>query len=379
MKTALYLSTFIAGFAVASLAYAADGVVGVNAKGGTVDVVRAKPMPMPQAPRGGVGIAKAAATSLPALGPSGIEAGSVGTGRMSPVYEPTPQPPAASATDSRSSQQYGTSHHPFTTSRADGSGFKVTSAYPWRAAGKLFFTISGGSYVCSASLIKKGLVVTAAHCVIDYGTGASRFFTGHQFKPGYSNGTSPFGTWTAARIYAPSSYVNGTDSCAVRGIVCKNDIAVIVLGSRSGTYPGTSTGWFGYGYGGYSYYGGTAQITQLGYPVALDSGGLMERTDSYGYVDSTSSNNTVIGSRQSGGSSGGPWLVNFGVVPTQTAGYADGSLGTAATANIVVGVTSWGYDDGGAMKEQGASPFLSTNIKSLVASACAAYPAACAN
>jgi V8-like Glu-specific endopeptidase len=378
MKTALYLSTFIAGFAVASLAYAADGVVGVNAKGGTVDVVRAKPMPMPMAPRGGFGIAKAAATSLPALGPSGIEPGAAGNGKMTPVTEPAPQPPAASG-DSRSSQQYGTSKHPFTTSRADGSGFKVTSAYPWRATGKLFFTADGSSYVCSASLIKKGLMVTAAHCVIDYGAGASRFFTGHQFKPGYSGGVSPFGTWYAQKIYAMSAYVNGTDSCAVAGVVCRSDIAVVVLKPQSGVYPGTRTGWYGYGYGGYSYADGVVQVTQLGYPVALDSGGLMERTDSYGYVDSTSSNNTVIGSRQTGGSSGGPWLANFGVTPTQTSGYPEGAIGTAASANIVVGVTSWGYNDGGAMKEQGASPFLSTNIKTLIASACAAYPAACAN
>jgi hypothetical protein len=58
-----------------------------------------------------------------------------------------------------------------------------------------------------------------------------------------------------------------------------------------------------------------AQLTQLGYPVALDGGLLMQRTDSYGFVDGNASNNTVIGSLQTGGSSGGPWLVNFGIKP----------------------------------------------------------------
>lgn len=377
MKTSLFFSTILAGIAAISTAYAADGVIGAAAKPGPVDVAHAKPMPLPMSPTPGAGIAAAAAKALPALGPSGVNPGAVGAGIMNPTTEPVAVPPPA--TDTRSSEQYGTSHHPFTTSRADGKTLKVTSDYPWRAAGKLFFTIGSSSYVCSASLIKKGVVVTAAHCVIDFGTGSSNFFTGHQFKPGYSKGTSPYGTWTAQKIYAMTSYVNGTETCAVSGVVCPNDVAVIVVKTQSGAYPGTNTGWFGYGYGGYSYYSGTAQITQLGYPVALDSGGLMERTDSYGYVDAGSSNNTVIGSRQTGGSSGGPWLVNFGISPVATPGYPEGGVGTAATANVVVGVTSWGYNDGGAMKEQGASPFLSTNIAKLVSAACTAYPAACAN
>lgn len=382
MRTALYLSTFLAGIAAASMALAAEGVTAMSPKGGTPDVVRAKARPLPISKHGGSGIAKAA-TRLPALGPSGVVAGSVGNGRMTPVYEPAPQPPRQAGTGGRSSQQYGTGNHPFTTSRANGQSFKVTDAYPWRATGKLFFTIAGDSYVCSASLIKKGVVLTAAHCVIDYGSGSGGVFSGITFKPAYSNGTSSYGSWTAQKVYVRSPYVNGTDNCAAgaEGIVCENDVALIVVKTQSGAYPGTSTGWYGYGYGGYSYVGGLVQITQLGYPVALDDGGLMERTDSYGYVDADSVNNTVIGSRQTGGSSGGPWLVNFGIRPSQTAGYDEGAYGSASTPNIAVGVTSWGYTgpDGMLVKQQGASPFLSTNIQSLVNSACTAYPAACAN
>jgi hypothetical protein len=44
--------------------------------------------------------------------------------------------------------------------------------------------------------------------------------------------------------------------------------------------------------------------------------------------------------------------------------------------NVVVGVTSWGYIDT-AVKEQGASPFLITNIQALVTAACTAYPSWC--
>ena len=74
-----------------------------------------------------------------------------------------------------------------------------------------------------------------------------------------------------------------------------------------------------------------------------------------------------------GGSSGGPGIVNLGAA----ANLSDVTLGTEAKWNTVVGVTSWGYTDE-TSKEQGASPFLSTNIQVLVNDACTAYPAACA-
>lgn len=99
----------------------------------------------------------------------------------------------------------------------------------------------------------------------------------------------------------------------------------------------------------------------------------MQRTDSQGYVNTTMVNNTVWGSRLTGGSSGGPALTNLGMAAT----LSGTTYGTYATFNTVVGVTSWGYNDT-AMKAQGASPFLSTNIGKLVTTACAAYPAACA-
>jgi hypothetical protein len=98
----------------------------------------------------------------------------------------------------------------------------------------------------------------------------------------------------------------------------------------------------------------------------------MERNDSSGYVNAGLSNNTIIGSNMNGGSSGGPWIVNFGIKPTLT-GEIDGA---APNPNIVVGVTSWGYISL-ALKEQGASPFTSNNIVSLVNSACTSIPAAC--
>ena len=302
-------------------------------------------------------------------GTPGSSPGRKGDGTRTPTKVGTSK---ASISDSLdiTPQEFGTSNHPFSTARADLTAHATNTFYPYRASGKLFFKDGASSFVCSASLIKRGVVVTAAHCVAKFGQ--KRFYTNFQFIPGYRNGAAPYGIWSGVPSVL-TSYYNGTDSCSTAGIVCQNDIAVLRLTAKSGSYPGTSTGWYGYGWNGYGFTsGGLTHISQTGYPVCLDNGQFMERNDSHGFKSSANANNTIIGSLMCGGSSGGPWLVNFGVRPALTGTTA----GTAPGDNRVVGVTSWGYTST-AVKQQGASPFLSTNIVPLVNAACSAAPAAC--
>ncbi len=303
-------------------------------------------------------------------GPGGVSPGKVGNGKETPVRLAAPK--GLSDDAAVTPQEFGTSGHPFTTSRVNVKDNTTSKYYPYRASGKLFFNIGASSYVCSASLIKRGIVVTAAHCVANFG--ASQFYSNWRFVPAYNNGTAPYGTWTAKSATVMTSYFNGTDSCAQSGVICQNDVAVITLNAQSGAYPGTTTGYLGYGWNGYSYNSsGQVLISQLGYPVALDNGALMERTDSQGFTSASLSNNTVMGSLQTGGSSGGPWVVNLGIAPSLNGT----SFGTAANHNVVVGVTSWGYVST-AIKQQGASRFTTGNITVLVNTACTATPAACA-
>lgn len=285
------------------------------------------------------------------------------------------------------SQEHGTSNHPFSTAKADlrnlnGTAHPTNFTYPYSPSGKLFFNIGSSTFVCSASLIKRGVVVTAAHCVAQFGS-RTRFYTNFRFVPGYRNGvgnTAPSpGNWAVSQAWVMTSYINGVaGQCAATapGVVCKDDVAVLELTRKTTTpnYPGTVTGWYGYGWNRFGFTSaGLTHITQTGYPVGLDNGQLMQRNDSQGFIaSSTLVNNTVIGSLMTGGSSGGPWILNFGIRPV-----LNGTTnGTAPNSNIVVGVTSWGYVSS-AIKEQGASPFTSTNIVPLVNAACAGSDPRC--
>jgi len=337
----------------------------------SIDFVNAKPMELPRAVgRSDAEFQMDVLQTLSAAGPlGGFSAGAEGNGKTSLVQLGAPAL-FADESDDITPQEFGTNNHSFSTARADLNPSATNTSYPYRASGKLFFNIGTSTYVCSASLIKRGVVVTAAHCAANYG--ARQFYTNWRFVPGYRNGTAPYNTWTVRSATVLTSYYQGTDGCAVYGVVCPNDVAVLTLNTISSAYPGTSTGYYGYGWNGFGFAGGINSITQIGYPVCLDNGAYMERNDSFGVVSGPNSNNTVIGSLMCGGSSGGPWLANFGVRPTLT-GTSDGS---AATSNVVVGVTSWGYTSN-APKEQGASPFTSNNIVVLVDAACAAVPAAC--
>ena len=112
--------------------------------------------------------------------------------------------------------------------------------------------------------MKRGVVVTAAHCLAEFG--ASRLYANWRFVPAYNNGLAPYGTWTAARAFVLTVYLNRTDSCSQRGVVCRNDVGVIVVNPQGGAYPGTSAGWLGYGWGGYGFNpANLALIAQLGY------------------------------------------------------------------------------------------------------------------
>jgi V8-like Glu-specific endopeptidase len=342
-------------------------------EGEVIDFANAHPMPLPESTLRPASLAEAMLEVQPlSFATPRSREGAPGNGRASPVVlVPAKKTLDEGASNEVVPQEFGTGGLPYTTSQVNAFFDDTDVHYPFSAAGKLFYNVGTNTFVCSASLIARGVVVTAAHCVGNFGQ--NQFYANWQYVPAYNNGVAPYGVSTAKSAMVLSSYLDGTDPCAQAGVICQDDVAVITLNPLNGTYVGTNTGWLGVAADGYGFTGSaTTQITQLGYPVALDGGQLMERTDSLGYVDINRSNNTIIGSLMTGGSSGGPWVVNLGLPPS----LSGTAFGQAAAHNLVGGVTSWGFiaDE---VKLQGASPFTSGNVFALLGAACNATPAAC--
>ncbi|GJL72961.1 MAG: hypothetical protein NMNS01_21600 [Nitrosomonas sp.] len=288
-------------------------------------------------------------------------------------------------------EAFGEGNHPFTTKRAsslyaldpEGSSIDPVDKFPWSSTGKLFMKFGNDTFVCTASVIEKGLLVTAAHCVHNFGEKDNGFAESVTFEPARHESSKPFGTWVAKQWWVPKVYWDGTDVCLAEapGIVCENDVAVIVVEKLEGKLIADVVGKYGFiknpefGYARFLNQK-SAQITQLGYPANDFPGDKMIRTDSVGYQDAPF--NVIIGSNQTGGSSGGPWLQNFGVKTSYT-----GPPPTDDESNQVSATTSWGFTLG-TVKVQGASRFsknttytTKTNIQSLVDSACGANPDYC--
>ena len=377
---ALLLLASVAAISAANEGVFAGGVATssrVQSRFAAVDFVHAKPMSLPRS-SAAPNLAEHAKPPAVAFGPPGVSPGGQGSGIQSPVLLVKPAFIGEAAMQQAViPKEMGTGGIPYTTSRVKAVGDNTQFYYPFRAAGRLFFNIPGESAWCTAGLIKPGLIVTAAHCVANFGK--QQFYSGWTFVPDYKNGNAPYGTYSAIQATVLTSYYTGTDPCAQSGVICQDDVAVILLNEVNNQFPGNVVGWFGYGWNGYSFNSNSqALITQLGYTenfvsgeeFALDGGNLQERTDSQGQTMSSLSNNTLIGSLQSNGSSGGPWVVNLGQPPVLT----NINFGSAADHNIIVGVTSWGYNDA-SVKEQGASPFTTGNITVIVNAQCSTAPA----
>lgn len=271
-----------------------------------------------------------------------------------------------------STRAFGSFGIPYTTTRVQAgnqsaagttSANHLSTTYPYRTVGKL--TFSAG--YCSASLIRRSVIVTAAHCIQSFGSG-SNIFSNFQFRPGHYGATgataaqiAPYGTWNWSTLVRPGSWADGTDiGC---GAARDNDLAVIALAKNaSGQFIGDIVGWMAYGWNNYSFVTSsktgnlhTAAVSTLGYPALMDSGRIMQRTDGPTYTTSVCSAGQLWqGSNLTGGSSGGPWVVNFsGRNPVLSGGAVAGSASTIA----VVGVTSWGSADPNTPKDNYSSQF----------------------
>lgn len=176
--------------------------------------------------------------------------------------------------------------------------------YPYSTVGKVFFTdpSNGYSYVCSASSSGNHSVVTAGHCV--YNNVTHRWMTNWVFVPAYKDGAAPLGQWIARELWTRTEWQGGNYGY---------DVGMAVLYNNGYGYSISQwVGWLG------SMFNATRNqyFTALGYPAAPPFSGQRmngcwapHATDDGSYSNPPSMG---IGCDQTGGTSGGPWVLYFG-------------------------------------------------------------------
>jgi V8-like Glu-specific endopeptidase len=93
-----------------------------------------------------------------------------------------------------------------------------------RTSGKVFFTMGGSGFQCSATIVNsegQNTVWTAGHCV-NQGGGSGVWATNWQFVPAYDDdlwwNPRPYGTWTATQLWSRTAWTNSSDFAEDMGV-----------------------------------------------------------------------------------------------------------------------------------------------------------------
>nr|WP_246610782.1 hypothetical protein [Nonomuraea rhizosphaerae] len=178
----------------------------------------------------------------------------------------------------------------------------LTGGAVTRTTGRVFLTVSGVDFVCSASTVKsanRDLVVTAGHCVKD---GAGEWAANWQFVPGYRvGGGHPYGQYAARRMFVAGPWARSANDNFDVGMVALTTWAgkhvTDVVGAQQIAFNATRGGQaFGFGF--------PADPPYDGEHLVYCAGRLRE--DPY-----KQTRDQGLSCDMTAGSSGGPWLSGF--------------------------------------------------------------------
>lgn len=195
----------------------------------------------------------------------------------------------------------------------DGGAAAYTPTYTYthpvaRTSGKVFFTLAGGNYVCSGTVINtegRDQVWTAGHCV--HGGQGSSWAYNWTFVPAYDDdlyNPRPYGTWSAIQLHSMTGWTNSSDFT--------QDIGVAYMNTLNGWHIADRVG----GQGFRANYGKSVWINAFGYTSygSYDGGNLNQCWGQsspeweawYGSAEALK-----IPCDMNRGSSGGAWLHGF--------------------------------------------------------------------
>ncbi|TCJ36882.1 serine protease [Parafrankia sp. BMG5.11] len=171
-----------------------------------------------------------------------------------------------------------------------------------KTVGRLFTTLRGVDYACSATVVSspgRDLAVTAGHC-LHQGTG-DQFATNVVFMPGYSEGRMPYGLWTARRITVTPGWGLDGDFDYDTGFVLFNarggrHVEDVVGAQRIAFNQPRTFAQYAFGYPRLAPYDGNRLVYCAGAPSP----------DPYGTVS------LGLNCDMTGGASGGPLIIGLG-------------------------------------------------------------------
>lgn len=201
-----------------------------------------------------------------------------------------------------------------------------TSYYPyqpWRTIGKVFFSDGVYNYVCSGSSIGGRAVLTAGHCVSN---GGGTWYSNWRFVPRYLAGSAPDGVWSAAFLSAFGAWHTTGNLCRDVGFAITNNQAGLKLSQKVGALG------FAWNYSQWQ------NFNMFGYPAAAPwNGQYMVHTEA-STAELASPNGCTpyvkgIGTTQTGGTSGGPWILNYAPFTVGNVNHANGVNSFVYTAH----------------------------------------------
>ncbi|MER5890037.1 peptidase [Streptomyces sp. NPDC001941] len=185
-----------------------------------------------------------------------------------------------------------------------------------KTSGRVFFTFQGRTASCSGNAVTSqnaSTVITAGHCVKYQGA----WHTNWVFVPGYTNGSAPYGQWSAAKTLTTPQWEASED--------INYDVGAAVVAPLNGQKLTAVTGAQGIQFNG----GYNKRMYAFGFPAAAPYDGTkLIYCSGNSSKDFLLSTDHSLGCNMTGGSSGGPWFTSF-----------DETAGTG----LQVSVNSFGY------------------------------------